>query len=65
MAMILKQIYFTSDQVNKLNEISTERVNFSEHIRRAIDKYLDELKWKRRAIDEYLDKQKQRKKKNE
>jgi metal-responsive CopG/Arc/MetJ family transcriptional regulator len=44
MAMILKRQYLTVDQVKKLNEISTERVNFSEHIRRAVDEYLEKQK---------------------
>ncbi len=35
------QIYLTQEQVNALKNLANERVNFSEHIRRAIDDYLD------------------------
>lgn len=35
------QIYLTQEQVNALKNLTNERVNFSEHIRRAIDGYLD------------------------
>ncbi len=35
------QIYLTQEQVNALKNLANERVNFSEHIRRAIDVYLD------------------------
>lgn len=35
------QIYLTQEQVNALKNLANERVNFSEHVRRAIDEYLN------------------------
>lgn len=35
------QIYLTQEQVNLLKNLANERVNFSEHVRRAIDEYLN------------------------
>jgi hypothetical protein len=44
MVMILKRQYLTSEQVEYLEKVSTDRVNFSEHVRRAIDQYIERLK---------------------
>lgn len=35
------QVYLTQEQVDALKNLANERVNFSEHVRRAIDDYLD------------------------
>jgi len=34
------QIYLTQEQIDGLKNLANERVNFSEHVRRAVDKYL-------------------------
>ena len=34
------QVYLTQEQIDSLKNLANERVNFSEHVRRAVDKYL-------------------------